>query len=61
MTTTRTAIAGDVLPWEALEPEQRAHALSLFDMHEGAMSLHYYVVDAEGLVTGRMPAPIATR
>lgn len=41
MTTDAREIV-ETLPWEGLTRAQQAQALGMFDMHEGALSLHYY-------------------
>jgi len=56
MTMDRTRIA-ETLPWEGLTRAQQAQALGMFDMHEGALSLHYYVMAEDGNVIERVPDP----
>lgn len=60
MTNSGTTIA-ETLPWEALDRSQQAQALGMFDMHEGALSLHYYRIAEDGNVVERVRNPVGHR
>lgn len=51
----------ETLPWDALTGAQRAQALGMFDMLEGALSLHYYTIGEDGNIVSRVPDPARRR
>ena len=48
---------GRTLTWDQMSKAQQAQALGMFDMHEGAFSLHHYAIAEDGNVVSRMRDP----
>lgn len=53
--------AGRTLAWDQMSKAQQAQALGMFDMHEGALSLHHYVIGEDGNVVSRVRDPALPR